>query len=537
MRGDDADFAAYLAARWPLLVRVRVLAGCPRAEAEAVVLDGLARCALAWDQVRRADDVDVHVHSEVHRAARIAAHRRRSPNGPAKVPDADRDDDPPFEVEVRRALEAALEPVQPEHREVLALLHVAGLDERRIAEVLDVEPDVVASRVNQGLRTLDLTEARALVLHDDRRPPPGVDELFRIAAGSIELLVPSYEAVLDRARDLRRRRRTRIVAGVAAAAVVIGGLVWWGSRPEPEEPTRVTLAVNPVGVAWYANGVLHLDLVTVELPQLTDLVELAGGAVYGGVDGVVAFVSADGERRVLGHKETTSPLIGSRDEGWVSWVETEGVAGGSGPGLIVYDVDSGLVHTPPEETPSEVVPIALDQGRVYYSAGGTTYSWAPRSELIARDLRDGLIDIEGAIRVYQRGNSIDFLQPFVSSTRQVLPGIGAQLSAGGTHVLTADPDTDDPTGTFTPLLYDVGSGRSLRSGLGPDEVAVDATFGDTGTVVYLVAQRAELAGDAGFDGSVQPLLVLRTCRMGGSCSDVVPIQLRTGDALLAHAMP
>ena len=65
MSGNDADFAGYLTARWPALVRTVVLIGCPRSDAEAVVETGLAHCYLAWDRTRHVDDVDVHVYREV----------------------------------------------------------------------------------------------------------------------------------------------------------------------------------------------------------------------------------------------------------------------------------------------------------------------------------------------------------------------------------------------------------------------------------------------------------------------------------------
>ena len=60
MPGDDADFEAYLAARWPTLVRSLVLIGLPPAEAEDVVVTGLARCRTAWRRLQDVDDVDAH---------------------------------------------------------------------------------------------------------------------------------------------------------------------------------------------------------------------------------------------------------------------------------------------------------------------------------------------------------------------------------------------------------------------------------------------------------------------------------------------
>ncbi len=79
---NDADFAAYLAARWPFLVRSLVLIGCPQAEAEDVVQAGLARCHDSWDKVREDDDIDVFV----YRTVLDGCHKqRRGWSGPPEV--------------------------------------------------------------------------------------------------------------------------------------------------------------------------------------------------------------------------------------------------------------------------------------------------------------------------------------------------------------------------------------------------------------------------------------------------------------------
>src|SRR3954454_715755 len=80
---DDGDFAAYLAARWPFLVRSLVLLGCSPAEAEELARAGLARCYASWERVRRADDVDVHVHRAVLAGWGPRHHPHRGGRGPA----------------------------------------------------------------------------------------------------------------------------------------------------------------------------------------------------------------------------------------------------------------------------------------------------------------------------------------------------------------------------------------------------------------------------------------------------------------------
>src|SRR5262245_15624702 len=159
MSGDDADFAAYLAARWPPLVRSVVLLGCSRPEAEVVVTSGLARCYAAWARVRRADDVDAHVYRTVldcwHR------HQRRRGAVPIEVPpEPTAVEDVTDQVLLRRALEASLSALVPEHREVLVLRFAAGLSEVQVAEVLDVPVGTVTGRTAEALSHVDLAALR-----------------------------------------------------------------------------------------------------------------------------------------------------------------------------------------------------------------------------------------------------------------------------------------------------------------------------------------------------------------------------------------
>ena len=113
------------------------------------------------------------------------------------------------------------------------------------------------------------------------------EELFRKASESIEVLAPPL-------RGGRRPRHAPIgdagaessVRASAAAVVVVAGLTWLDTRPSPRARRPRPAdgrrgAANPVDVAWYAAGKLHLDDVTVELPGVTDFVEVNGGAVYG----------------------------------------------------------------------------------------------------------------------------------------------------------------------------------------------------------------------------------------------------------------
>ena len=151
---NDADFAAYLAARWPFVVRTLVLVGCPQGEAEDVARAALARCYEAWDEVLEADDVDVVVYRTVLDGWHRAQRRRRGGAGrrPAPITSVD----PLPAVLLRRALEAELAGLAPEDREALVLRFGADLSDVQVAEVLEVPLATVRERVARSLRSIDL---------------------------------------------------------------------------------------------------------------------------------------------------------------------------------------------------------------------------------------------------------------------------------------------------------------------------------------------------------------------------------------------
>jgi RNA polymerase sigma-70 factor (sigma-E family) len=161
---DDADFAAYMAARWPFLVRSLVLIGCPRHEAEDVAQTGLARCYAVWERVRRADDVDAYVYRAVLNCWHKSRKRRWWGEVPTEVlPESPPVEDPTDAVLLRYALEGQLRQLSPEHREVLVLRFVADLTEPQVAEVLDVPVGTVKSRVARALAQIDLVALREVI--------------------------------------------------------------------------------------------------------------------------------------------------------------------------------------------------------------------------------------------------------------------------------------------------------------------------------------------------------------------------------------
>lgn len=482
MASDDADFAAYLTARWPALVRTLVLLGQDRPGAEASARDGLARCRADWERVRRVDDVDAHVYAVVleHRGpVAVRTLTALSEEDTARL----------------RAVDERLQTLPVEEREALVLAAVADLSDAQVADVLDTSIADV---------------------------PGGAAEVREVAESIVVAAAPVDE-VLATARS-RHRRRTRVVVVGLVAVLVAGGVGWLVVREQQDEPlpaAKVTRAPNPVDVAWYAGGLLHLDQVKVEVPPLTDLSELNGGAVYADEDGVVAFVAADGDRRRLGSKVVGSPLVASADEGWAMWLEPGGASR-----LLVYDVSAGEELATHRDDATEVRPVAIDQGFAYFDTPDASYVWNPGQGAPEELDRAGLADVEAATRVYQLDGARIEMEQGVFSTSFVVPGTSALLSPGGSFVLSR-PAGGDPGSVYRPLLYDTRSGQRLPAGLTREERVQDATFGDNYRLVYLVAPDADTGPD--------DLLVLRTCDLDAAeCSDVTPVTQAEERPLLAH---
>jgi RNA polymerase sigma factor (sigma-70 family) len=148
----EADFSAYMAARWPALVRTLVLLGLAQPDAEVVARDGLVRCCLDWERVRESDDIEVEVHRAVlDRLAHVQVDTDRP--APAYPPRPEDDSDA---VLFRRALQTALAGLSHDERVAVVLRYAAGLLEPQVAELLGEPEHVVEQRLAAAMAGLDL---------------------------------------------------------------------------------------------------------------------------------------------------------------------------------------------------------------------------------------------------------------------------------------------------------------------------------------------------------------------------------------------
>lgn len=512
---DDADFVAYVGARWPFLVRSLVLLGCRQHEAERLVRSALARCYAAWDEVLGSDDVDVTVYGAVLDGWRRGARHRRplavEQPASATVPSTVPAEEPVSEVlRVRRDLEQALDRLATGDREVLVLRLVAGLSEEQVADLVG--------------RPVGAVRAVA---------SPAPEDDFRIAAETIDILAAPIDAVVAEARNQRRRHLRVVLTAVVAAVVVVAGIAWWASRPEPEPSTDRTWAVvrapNPVDVPWYAGGQLHLARVRITMPPIGDLVAVGDGAVFTSAEGTVHFAAAHGAVTELGETASDARVAASDQTDWVAWVDSSDDV----PRLVVHNLVSGT-SIAERDLPEGGQVVAVDLARVYYTTPGGDFVWEPGEKPVQLE-RPGLLAVTSGAQAYQVVGGLDASIEMVQSFYDVYfvrPGTGATISPGGNFVLSRAGDGAVP---FRPLLYDVRSGKRVRAGLSAGELALDATFGPNHTVSYLVVPRADLEGGPDLDGNNAPLVVLRTCDLAPvECHDVIPLARPGERPLLAR---
>jgi RNA polymerase sigma-70 factor (sigma-E family) len=148
----DADYSAYVSARWHTLVRAVVLLGATRHEAEDVVQSALERCYRSWRSVSEAADLDAYVYRVVVNTMLTSRKRRWWGERPTQAPpEPDPVDDMAEHAAISTSVFSALARLSPEHREVLVLRFFADLSERQTSEALDVPAGTVKSRVSRAL--------------------------------------------------------------------------------------------------------------------------------------------------------------------------------------------------------------------------------------------------------------------------------------------------------------------------------------------------------------------------------------------------
>lgn len=438
MSPHDSEFAAYLAARWPVLVRALELLGHDPEQARELALSGLAGVWPEWSRLRREGDVEPLVWQEV-----LAARERSLRHQQVPVPAAPPRTQPGLPEQAERLAEvvAALAAVTPEERVAVVLAQVAELDEGQLDEVLG---------------------------SDRGRAPVFPDADVRLALEAIPVDPVAAEEVAARARARRRttwRRAVAVLAGlVTIAAAVLA--VSWVLRPD-DGLGEVVEADNPLPIAWSAQGRLHLSDVTVTVAPVVDLVTVPDGVVLADADGGVAMVTHDGTVTPIGSTVPGEGLVVDPDNGWVAWADP----GDGAPQLVVHDTRVGDVVgrrslASPGEGGGQPVggtgPIAINGEHVYYRTRDTDIVWEPIAQ-VAISLDGRLVDAAQAARMSQiDGGFLLQAAPYAEGTP--VPGSQGRLTADGRYAFVVENDEL--------VVHDLAAGRRVERMYSPSDRAL-----------------------------------------------------------------
>jgi RNA polymerase sigma-70 factor (sigma-E family) len=151
----DAEFAAYMAARQPSLLRTAYLLSGDRHTAEDLVQTALAKLYLSWDKVQRRDLVDGYVRrilvNEHNSLWRRPWKRRESPT--ADLPDRGF---LPEEQDSGRsaAMWDFVQTLPRRQRSVIVLRYYEDLSEAEIAGLLGISTGTVKSQASRALASM-----------------------------------------------------------------------------------------------------------------------------------------------------------------------------------------------------------------------------------------------------------------------------------------------------------------------------------------------------------------------------------------------
>ncbi|QYJ02578.1 SigE family RNA polymerase sigma factor [Nocardioides panacisoli] len=151
----DAEFADYLAARQPALLRTAYLLTGERAEAEDLLQTSLAKLYLAWGRVRDKGATDAYVRrimvNELNSLWRRAWKRREVTT--EQVPETAPHHDDAFDG-THDELWQVVQSLPERARAVVVLRYYEQLSEPEVADVLGISVGTVKSQCSRAMATL-----------------------------------------------------------------------------------------------------------------------------------------------------------------------------------------------------------------------------------------------------------------------------------------------------------------------------------------------------------------------------------------------
>ncbi len=165
----DADFAAYMSARQPSLLRTAYLLSGDRHTAEDLVQTAFAKLYLSWDKVHTRDSLDGYVrrilvneHNSLWRRA-----WKRQEHATEHLPDQGYDD-PHREPDRDDAMWAFVQTLPRKQRAVIVLRYYEDLSEAEIAHVLGISTGTVKSQASRALAAMRERVSSVPQLRPDR---------------------------------------------------------------------------------------------------------------------------------------------------------------------------------------------------------------------------------------------------------------------------------------------------------------------------------------------------------------------------------
>ena len=432
MRGDD-ELSAYVAGRWPVVVRTLVLLGAPPSYAEELAVTA---------------------------AGRLLA-RLGGPTGD----DSWWDLDALLLAETVEAWESDRTPWWRRADEPADL--AAGLDELDALDLLT--PAARARVVGAAVAGLSAEQLDEVLGPESAHRPVAADLVDLAGLGALALAVPVGEPAVDaaRARAARPVRRDRglavagLVLGVAAAAA----LGWAGLRavdPQPgpapsaaqtsratersslvrEAPPARFTGRGLVPAPWYDGRRVHLAGRAVAVRGVVAMARTGDGVVATDRAGRVLLVRDDGTVRALGRTRPGSVVVADPTTSDVAWVDAaSGSVVGRGPAVRTAVPGVDLV--------------AVDGGRV-----------------VLDDITSGILDVADGVQARQLVSD-RVLVDTGSGAPVVVPGRGGSLSDDGRYLVTGDVAAQgDPLA----VVVDVRTGSVVPFAITTDQTVRDAAF-------------------------------------------------------------
>jgi RNA polymerase sigma-70 factor (sigma-E family) len=153
-RSRDQEFAAYMQARQPSLLRTAYLLTGDRHAAEDLVQTALAKLYLSWDKVQRQDSLDGYVRRIMVNENNSLWRRgwKRREHTREVVPDTEHVDT--YDDGVRGALWEVVQTLPRKARAVVVLRYYEQLSEAETADALGISVGTVKSQASRALATL-----------------------------------------------------------------------------------------------------------------------------------------------------------------------------------------------------------------------------------------------------------------------------------------------------------------------------------------------------------------------------------------------